>query len=280
MTFRRLTSHLTEPGSGAPALVYSNLHAGQSAITRRSLCIKYVSRGTEIYHFGKRDYRLTSGQYMIVAPGEAVSATIVDGNAIGVCLFLPSEVTDDDFGWGALENVADPIILSARGRALGHFLARLTASLDARTPGQSATSSLLARAGALLFRDIADGSAGFGALAPIKISTRVDLIRRTELARAYMLDTMDRDVTIDELANHCALSPHHLCRTFKTLYGLPPVTYHRQLRLRRGFQSLMRGQVNVGQAAIDAGYADHAGFTKAFKRAFGRVPQSVRGLNH
>jgi len=272
---RRITSHMSEPGTGQPSLVYSRVGVGESAITRASLCLKYVSQGSENYHFKKRSYRLASGQFMVVAPGEAVAASIREGTAAGVCLFLPPLDPDDDLGLDALIDSSLPIILSAKGRALGHFLARLAARFDHNLTGASFTRSGLGRAGSLLIRDILAGADGFRALGPTKTATRVDLIRRVELARAHIFAETHREVTLEELAARCALSPHHLSRTFQSLYGEPPIGYHRRLRLERAFTLLVRGCGTIGSAAAAAGYGDHAAFTKAFTRQFGRPPSSV-----
>ena len=97
--------------------------------------------------------------------------------------------------------------------------------------------------------------------------------------RRRVLERMDAHpsarVSIDELAREAGLSPAHFARAFKHSVGRAPHQHLMLLRLERA-RRLLEGPAPVLSAiALDAGFADQAHFTRAFKRQFGATPGVV-----
>jgi len=106
-----------------------------------------------------------------------------------------------------------------------------------------------------------------------KPSTRRDIFRRLERARAHLHDHLDRGVALAELASIARLSQFHLARYFKRAFGEAPVSYHRALRLERAARFLAAGRGSVAQAAELIGYSDAVALSHAFRKHFGVPPQ-------
>ena len=74
-----------------------------------------------------------------------------------------------------------------------------------------------------------------------------------------------------DLAAAAGCSRYAAYRAFRSVAGLAPGEYQRQLRLRAARQALARG-TPAGQAAADAGFADQAHLTRWFRRCYGITP--------
>lgn len=81
---------------------------------------------------------------------------------------------------------------------------------------------------------------------------------------------------LDAVAEHVGLSPFHFQRYFQEVMGESPSAYLRRTRLDRAAMGLLMGAESVMQVALDAGYASHEAFIRAFQRRFGRVPSQYR----
>lgn len=87
---------------------------------------------------------------------------------------------------------------------------------------------------------------------------------------------MHQPVTLDILADACAVSPYHMGRSFRQATGLSPMTYLRARRLSVAAKQLVAADDDIIAIALEAQYASHAAFTRAFASYFGVPPQSVR----
>jgi len=87
-------------------------------------------------------------------------------------------------------------------------------------------------------------------------------------------------ITLEDVAANCGVSPYHLTRAFASLTGWPVMRYARGRRLTEAARALADGAPNILNVALDAGYASHEAFTRAFRDQFGRTPEEVRTQGH
>ena len=80
--------------------------------------------------------------------------------------------------------------------------------------------------------------------------------------------------TLAEMAGDAYASPFHFSRILSRDAGEAPVAMRRRVMLERAAWQLRQGG-SVTEAAWAAGYESVEGFSRAFTRAFGRVPSSV-----
>jgi len=95
----------------------------------------------------------------------------------------------------------------------------------------------------------------------------------------YIEANLEADLTLDGLARRARMSAYHFHRRFHEEVGEPPMRYVRRLRLEAAAVRLKLSQRSVTNVALDAGYATHEGFTRAFHTRFGTAPQSFRAAH-
>ena len=87
---------------------------------------------------------------------------------------------------------------------------------------------------------------------------------------------LDQPLTVPDLAALVGISPFHFVRTFSSATGLTPAVYIRARRLTEAAKALAFGQSDILTVALEAGYASHEAFTRAFQTQFGCPPRDVR----
>jgi AraC-like DNA-binding protein len=81
---------------------------------------------------------------------------------------------------------------------------------------------------------------------------------------------------LEELARAAAMSRTSFAERFRTLSGMPPLTYLTRWRMLLAQRALRDGDVRVGSLAIKLGYASESAFSTAFKREVGVSPLRYR----
>ena len=87
---------------------------------------------------------------------------------------------------------------------------------------------------------------------------------------------LDRALTLGEIADSCGVSRYHLAHAFGESAGLSVMQYVRSRRLTTAALALASGAPDILALALDAGYASHEAFSRAFRAEFGAAPEAVR----
>jgi AraC family transcriptional regulator len=85
-----------------------------------------------------------------------------------------------------------------------------------------------------------------------------------------------QDVDLDDIAAMSGVSRYHLTRAFGVATGQPLMRYMRGRRLTVAARSLANGASDILSVALEAGYASHEAFTRAFREQFGLTPEAAR----
>ncbi|WP_372810491.1 helix-turn-helix domain-containing protein [Litorivivens sp.] len=87
----------------------------------------------------------------------------------------------------------------------------------------------------------------------------------------------NNNISRDELAALCRLSPSRFSHWFSEQTGLPLRSYRKWLRLITALEIALT-TTNLSQAATEAGFSDQAHFTRAVREAFGISPTQLMKL--
>lgn len=89
--------------------------------------------------------------------------------------------------------------------------------------------------------------------------------------RAYVMDNLDRRISVDRLASIAGMSRTNLTRAFRQRTGQSPYQWVMGLKIDRA-KTMMQTGVPFAQVASATGFSDQAHFNRAFKSSTGCAP--------
>jgi AraC-like DNA-binding protein len=102
-------------------------------------------------------------------------------------------------------------------------------------------------------------------------ATTPQRIPAVERARAYLQNRPTQSVSLPEVGAIAGVTLSHLVRSFSKAVGLPPKSYHAQVRLARARRLLAEGKAATW-VAYECGFADQSHLSRRFKECHGVTP--------
>ena len=102
---------------------------------------------------------------------------------------------------------------------------------------------------------------------------QVDMISR---ARMRIRESLESDLTIQQIAEELGVSYSNLRKLFKEHTGLSPATYQQELRLLRAKELLTTTQLSIKEIAYRLNFESPDYFSAKFKAKMGLKPSEVR----
>lgn len=106
-------------------------------------------------------------------------------------------------------------------------------------------------------------------------------IRNATINKAinYIFDNIDEDITVDDVARHCAYSKYHLMRMFKEDTDEALYQFIKRVRLERSAWRLkVEKDKSITQIGMDLGYSS-SNFATAFKKHLSVSPADFRKIS-
>jgi AraC family transcriptional regulator len=95
---------------------------------------------------------------------------------------------------------------------------------------------------------------------------------RERKIRAYIVEHLSEDLSLDELARVVDMSPNYLISLFRQSTGVTPHKYVVQQRLERARTLMSQSGLTLLEVAQRCGFQDQSQFTTTFRRYFGVTP--------
>ncbi len=92
----------------------------------------------------------------------------------------------------------------------------------------------------------------------------------------YAHEHYRRGIRIADLASAAGVHPAHLAAVFRRVHRVPVATYVRRLRVDWAADRLVASDDSISLIAAEAGFADQAHLTRAFRRMTGATPAAYR----
>jgi AraC-like DNA-binding protein len=102
----------------------------------------------------------------------------------------------------------------------------------------------------------------------VAIPARMPAVER---ARAYLQERPTQPVSLPEVGAVAGVTVSHLVRSFSRAVGLPPKSYHAQIRLARARRLLGQGK-SATWVAYECGFADQSHLSRRFRESYGLTP--------
>ena len=90
-----------------------------------------------------------------------------------------------------------------------------------------------------------------------------------------ILDQPENLYLIEEMARDTNISPFHLIRKFKKIYGLTPHQFQIQCKVRKA-QKLLEEEKSVCEVTYDAGFCDQSHLDRCFQKIVGLTPKEYK----
>ena len=90
-----------------------------------------------------------------------------------------------------------------------------------------------------------------------------------------ILDQPENLYLIEEMARDTNISPYHLIRKFKKMYGLTPHQFQIQCKVRKA-QKLLEEAKSVCEVTYDAGFCDQSHLDRCFQKIVGLTPKEYK----
>ena len=100
--------------------------------------------------------------------------------------------------------------------------------------------------------------------------------RRLDRCAEYIDQRLVPPPRLAEVAEVAGVHPMHLARLFRERYGYSMGEFVRRRRIAWACEQLTRSEKTISAIALDAGFADHAHFTRTFRRIAGCTPSWYR----
>lgn len=98
-------------------------------------------------------------------------------------------------------------------------------------------------------------------------------------AADYIQKNIRSRINIDDLADQAYMSRATFYRQFRLCFGISPLTYIKQERIKLACRELLNSQRTVSSISYDLGYTNPSYFVKQFKELMGVSPQVFRRDN-
>ena len=251
------------------------------------LSLKTVYTGRELSEVGQARFAVTKGRYLLLNDGQSHAHEVAADTEVFTVMFRKGlaeavlasltapaekllEVPDDSgppAGFFERTHPDDP--------TLSALLLALRAEAQCKNLDQN---DLEERFHPLLVRLLElhhNVSRELEAVPAVRFATRVELYRRLWRARDFIEASFAERVTLERIAAAAELSPHHLLRLFKTVFGETPHQLVTKRRLERA-QQLLRSGRSVTDVCFDVGYESLGSFSTLFKTRTGVSPAQYR----
>lgn len=103
-----------------------------------------------------------------------------------------------------------------------------------------------------------------------------EMDRRIAFLKIQIVSNLQREWTIEEMAQEVEISVSQLQKLFKNETGMPPIQYLRHLRLEKARNLLVSSFKQVKVIAALVGQPDQSHFTRDFKDKYGYTPSEYR----
>lgn len=94
--------------------------------------------------------------------------------------------------------------------------------------------------------------------------------------RSYMLDNLDKNLSLESLSKRANLSPYHFARTFKRHVGVSPHVFLVEARINLAAFYLKSTDDPIKNIAYVCGFSNESAFCTTFKNRLGVTPSEYR----
>lgn len=258
--------------------------------TTGGLTLRFVFHGSETCSIGRRQLSVRNDSFLVLNKGTQFANTYESGAFVHVF----SVEFDEDF----LNNFNTHLLYQGKGNnvewllqpelaetiypfkmEMKHVVGRLKDYIDNGVEDEEALNECLCKCLLNYYRiyqeEILDKA---GRLNFLHHSTRIEILRRLNLAKEYLYANYNRNINLENLADHACLSVNHLLRTFKLAYRESPHQFLIHLRLQRAQLLLTKTEYPIYEIVNMVGFKCTSSFIRLFRTRYNTTPLKYRNV--
>lgn len=243
-----------------------------------SLCISFIRKGFFGYHTFRRKDEVHAGRVLISKPGYEHIATHIDSQPDITTVF---EFTEEFFkkiqeqykeaSWFLKNNDIHSLLLQSSPE-LDYLHNRITRKVTKeRASGLQIDEMVID-----LLERVIHILTNTKAVPVIADSLKQFHLGTVENARAYILENFTHNISLQQLAKHCLVSPFHFSRIFKTIMNVSPHQYLSEVRLNHAKVLLSTTVQSITDIAFTCGFNSVEHFATAYRYRFHTSPSKFR----
>jgi AraC family transcriptional regulator len=251
------------------------------------LSIKSVTGGCARWTAGRRTFDLTPGTWLNLNDDQVYSIDIESATPVSTfCLFFARGAVADvqrnlekparqllDSPEYRSSPIELPVLVRPRGSKMSALLNTMS---NAPQSKKIDWEECFWRAAVLLLEDATNSGRSADSLSAQRMSTRVEIHRRLQIARDYMLSNLASGLETEQVAREACMSTFHFHRSFIECFGTTPQGFVREERLKLAHHLCIQADLSIAEICAQCGYRSLGSFTTAFQHRFGMGPRGLR----
>ncbi len=261
---------------------------------KMALSVKCAFNGEEVYEINGRRIAVDDNSYLILNEGQEYASYIESKREVeSFCIFFSQSFISDmfrNFTLSAdkmLEEPLDPVNSPVNFfETLHHFddiIAPVIGELRKKVMDLNFTHEWLAE----IFYNLAEKMFSLHQnikyrieeIPALKKDTRTEIFERVNIAKDFMLSSLEKQIKIEDIAGVAGLSPYHFLRLFKQVFRETPRRYLMSKRLEKAKQLLLNTDMTITDITLEVGFESVNYFSRLFKKTFGTSPTEFREIN-
>jgi len=245
-----------------------------------SLCLSFIRKGFFGYHTFRRKDEVHAGRVLISKPGYEHIATHIDSQPDITTVF---EFTADFFrktqeqyqqaGWFLKNNDIHSLLLQSSPE-LDYLYNRITRKVTKERASGLQIDELVLE----LLEKVLNILTNTKDIPVIADSLKQFHLGTVENARTYILENFSHNISLQQLARHCLVSPFHFSRIFKAIMNVSPHQYLTEVRLNHAKVLLSTTEQSITDIAFTCGFNSLEHFATAYRYRFHSSPSKFRSL--
>jgi len=241
------------------------------------LTLHFIFGGDARYSIGRRELTLYPDQFLILNKGTQYTSRIDSGTPVdSFSIGFDQAFLRDFWNDNGYDQPLNETLYPFKGDIRRH-VQMLKSYMDEGQQNEALINESLRQC--LQNYNIIYAEEISGKLDQLKFTnrdTRVEILRRLNLAKEYLLSNYNRNINLGDVAAHACLSVNHLLRTFKQAFGQSPHQYLVEVRLQRSRRLLKTTRLPVNQIVSMIGFECASSFIRLFKNRYGLTPLKYR----
>lgn len=261
-----------EPIEGLILRRYATSEEPIYGVSRPSLCV--IAQGSKEIYLGENRYRYDPYHYLLATAELPITGRVLNASDeepfLGLVLTLDANLVSSvmvEAGYAAPQHKADVSAIDVNPLGLGLLDAVLRLVRLVDQPDEASVLAPMIKK-EIVYR-LLKGEQG-KRLRQIAVLNGAH--HRITRAIERLHDHYDESIRIEDLAEELGMSTSSFHRKFKTVTGMTPLQFQKQIRLQEARQLMLGEDLNASTAGYRVGYDDPSHFSREYKRFFGRPP--------